>query len=122
MLSWLTFFLGLGLGHWLALGRDKRKEFNDKAIELHSKLYDYIKHENNSFLPSNKELDLFASYVPLYKRYRYKYHVKLFDNSVKSDSSSFSYDPRTGVTTIKSGYESQTKKLANKLLKYVERS
>jgi len=31
LVSLLTFFLGLILGHWLAIVRDKRKEFN-KAV------------------------------------------------------------------------------------------
>lgn len=32
--SALSFFLGLILGHWLALGRDKRKELNDAVAPV----------------------------------------------------------------------------------------
>jgi hypothetical protein len=49
ILSLLTFFLGLILGHWLAIGRDKRKEFNDNAVVLNSKLYDCIERDNTYF-------------------------------------------------------------------------
>jgi len=31
----ILFFAGLTLGNWLAIGRDKRKEFNEVADEVH---------------------------------------------------------------------------------------
>jgi hypothetical protein len=36
LISVLTFLLGLVLGHWLAIGRDKRKEFNAAAERFYA--------------------------------------------------------------------------------------
>lgn len=120
-LSLLTFFLGLGLGHWLAIGRDKRKEFNDKAVELNSKIYDYIEQENNYFLPSMKELTLFTSYIPLYRRWLYKKLLKRLDDSLSLDGKSCVYSPSYGIQTVIPDYESKTKVLVNKLIWHLER-
>lgn len=40
--SFLTFLLGLALGHWLAIGRDKRKEFNAAAQKFHAAFFQTI--------------------------------------------------------------------------------
>jgi hypothetical protein len=52
--SILTFLLGLILGHWLALGRDKRKEFNEASSRIYEKVYDYLKTNSKHHLPSLK--------------------------------------------------------------------
>jgi hypothetical protein len=36
--SILTFLIGLLVGNWLSIGRDKRKEFNDIAVPEYIKL------------------------------------------------------------------------------------
>jgi predicted DNA-binding protein YlxM (UPF0122 family) len=108
ILSLLTFFLGLILGHWLAIGRDKRKEFNDNAVVLNSKLYDCIERDNTYFLPTTKELRLFTSYVPLYRRWIYEKRVKQLSESLQNDEKATVYDPIEETTITDSGYVSLT--------------
>ena len=42
LVSALTFLLGLALGHWLAVGRDKRKEFNAAAEKFRATFFQPI--------------------------------------------------------------------------------
>lgn len=69
LLSLFTFFAGLLLGNRLAIGRDKRKEFNNVAQPIRAWLLDEI--ENPS--PYNKrltpiEIDPFVNCLPVWKR------------------------------------------------------
>jgi len=64
LVSFLTFLLGLILGHWLALGRDKRKEFNEAVAPIRN----WLLTEQNGPSPYNKrpslhEIDLFLHYL-----------------------------------------------------------
>ena len=121
-LSLVTFFLGLLLGHWLSIGRDKRKEFNEKALELNSKFYDYIEKDNDHFLPNIKDLTLFASYIPWRKRRLFINLVNQFNNSLSNDRKSKNIDPISGIPNIDPEYVSQTKVLVGKLRKYLKRT
>lgn len=65
----LTFFVGLGFGHWLELGRDKRQEFNETACPIREWLLSEIKNPSPmARSPSNIELDLFIQCLPFWKR------------------------------------------------------
>lgn len=65
----LTFFVGLGFGHWLALGRDKRQEFNETASPIREWLLGEIKSPSPmARSPSDIELDLFIQCLPFWKR------------------------------------------------------
>ena len=65
----LTFFVGLGLGHWLALGRDKRQEFNDAALPIREWLISEIKNPSPyASSPSDIKLDTFIQCLPVWKR------------------------------------------------------
>jgi hypothetical protein len=121
LLSLLTFFMGLGIGHWLALGRDKRKEFNEQATDLYSKIYDYIEKDNDYFLPSIKELRMFISYVPFHKRWLFKMSLEKFSDSLQNDKNSKTFDPIKGTVTVHPEYVSQTKVLAHKLCNHLKR-
>jgi hypothetical protein len=62
LLSFLTFFLGLFLGNRLALGRERRVEFNASAAPVRAWLLREIKQPANpSRWPDAIELDTFAS-------------------------------------------------------------
>lgn len=65
----LTFFVGLGFGHWLALGRDKRQEFNEAALPIREWLLCEIKSPSPmAHSPSDIELDIFIQCLPVWKR------------------------------------------------------
>lgn len=60
LLSILTFLLGLLLGNWLAIGRDKRKEFNEAAAPIRGWLIKEKDAPNPySACPSAQEFDCF---------------------------------------------------------------
>lgn len=64
LISVLSFLLGLILGHWLAIGRDKRKEFNEAAAPIRGWLLG-AKDSPNPYMqwPSEQELDRFSHYL-----------------------------------------------------------
>lgn len=65
----LTFFIGLGLGHWLALGRDKRREFNDAALPIREWLLGQIQRPSPmSHSPADIEIDLFIQCMPIWNQ------------------------------------------------------
>lgn len=69
LLGLLTFFIGLGLGHWLALGRDKRREFNDAALPIREWLLSQIQRPSPmSRFPADIDIDLFIQCLPIWKR------------------------------------------------------
>jgi len=117
----ITFLLGLLGGHHFALSRDKRKEFNEVAKELGSKFYTYFETDNSYYLPSTKELDLFASYVAFYKRNNYAKRVLQLSDSLRRDSESWTENPSTGEATQNSAYTSKTKEHALKVSSYFKR-
>lgn len=65
LLSLFTFFAGLFLGHHLALGRDKRKEFNELARPIREWLLSEINDPHPmSRGPAAIEVDAFTAYLP----------------------------------------------------------
>jgi len=65
----LGFFIGLGLGHWLALGRDKRREFNDAALPIREWLIGQINNPSPmAHYPAAIELDIFIQCLPFWSR------------------------------------------------------
>lgn len=62
VVSIATFALGLVLGHWLALGRDKRKEFNEAALPIRDWLLFALTHKHPfAHHPTDLQLDTFAN-------------------------------------------------------------
>ncbi|KEK26506.1 hypothetical protein SXM_3976 [Shewanella xiamenensis] len=79
LLSLLTFFLGLILGHWLSIGRDKRKEFNEAVIPVRAWLLREKESPNPySRLPSEEELDIFIHYLRPWQRGVFLKHLKSY--------------------------------------------
>ena len=42
--SFITLIIGIIFGNWQAIGRDKRKEFNNISVDLFTSLSNQIKH------------------------------------------------------------------------------
>jgi hypothetical protein len=73
----LTFFLGLLLGNWLALGREKRKEFNEAVAPVRSWLLmqrDELSPYNK--IPSRDELDLFVHHLSPWQRSSFRRNLE----------------------------------------------
>lgn len=84
-LSFLTFCLGLFLGHRLALWRDRRKEFNEIAEPLREVLLK----ERDSASPLAKglgviEADRLESLLPFWRRRTFRNDWKVYCESKKS--------------------------------------
>lgn len=121
LISLLTFFAGLLLGNRLAIGRDKRKEFNEIAFPLYKKISDYLADEQHNKLPTIDELKEIVHYLPVWKKTGY---MTLLDNLKKDlakDSDAIKYDPVLEEVTIQNGYVSKTATSAASLIKYLKR-
>jgi hypothetical protein len=73
LLSLLTFFLGLILGHRLTLWRDKRKEFNEIAQPIRVKLLNE-REAVDTIVPGPSEIDAdqLEGMLPLWNRRRFR--------------------------------------------------
>lgn len=79
LVSFLTFLLGLALGHWLAIGRDKRKEFNDAATSIRSWLLG-AKDSPDPYSPwpSEQEFDRFINYLGPWQQSTFRKHLDIY--------------------------------------------
>ena len=69
LISLLTFFIGLAAGHWLALGRDKRVEFNSAARPIRAWLISLASNPTPHYTrPTEIEFDIFIQKLPFWKR------------------------------------------------------
>lgn len=76
----INFLLGLLVGHWLAIGRDKRKEFNQAAMPIRTALLQQLHGlPNKSFRPdavSNDQFVAFSDFVGAFSSSKYLREVK----------------------------------------------
>lgn len=79
LVSLLTFLLGLLLGNWLAIGRDKRKEFNEAVAPIRSWLL-RAKDSPDPFSrwPSDQEVDRFVHYLAPWRRAKFMAHLERY--------------------------------------------
>jgi hypothetical protein len=119
ILSLACFFIGLYIGNKLAIGRDRRKEFNkisENAFITLNKQIEHLKFGSpgqciNDFL-------LIDSYVPFYKRWFFRKHVKNYKEA-QQDLSIF--DLKTGSATFNQEKMAQLSSSAKALLCYLSR-
>lgn len=116
VLGWsvLSFFLGLFLGHRLALGRDKRREFNDAALPIRTWLLHEIERPGWR-RPSAIELDTFIAYLSWRHRRRFR---SLYEAYVAEEDAQRKNDGYGGHYY---GDQDQLVRLARSLLRCTER-
>lgn len=79
LLSFLTFLLGLLLGNWLAIGRDKRKEFNEAVTPIRGWLLRARdKPSPYDRWPSEQEVDRFIHYLLPWQRSGFKKRLRRY--------------------------------------------
>lgn len=97
-LGWsvLSFFLGLLLGHWLAIGRDRRKEFNESAAPVREWILRQLDRPEGALSeqPTLMERDAFVQRLGFRKRARFS---RLFAEMNDEYSRNLRQDPETGV-------------------------
>lgn len=83
LISLFTFLLGYLLGHWLAIGRDKRKEFNAAVAPIREWLLRVSKVPHPAQKrPSHAELDAYSCRLGRLQRKRFNSLLEAYDNSV----------------------------------------
>ncbi len=117
LISFLTFLLGLLLGNWLAIGRDKRKEFNDAVGPVRSWLLmqrDELSPYNKS--PSRDEIDLFVHYLRPWQRSSFRLNLEKYRAACQAAM----YQDDAGQAFYRTDVPELHQELA-RLLKYVDR-
>jgi hypothetical protein len=95
LLSLLTFFIGLFVGNRFAIGRDKRKEFNQATSPIYYKLKDFLKHNEVHYIPPISELENVEEYFSIWTRRKYTSLVtKLKEANERLEKPT--YDPSSG--------------------------
>jgi hypothetical protein len=97
VISLVTFVLGLVVGNKQAIGRDKRKEFN----EISKAAFVGLNKQLKSIALGNEgdnidEFLLIEAYIPFYKRNNFRVHVKRYKDAIQGIST---YDVETGTVS-----------------------
>lgn len=114
----VSFVVGVAVGwagHWLALRRDKRKEFNEAAVPLRKWLLGQAKRSNvYADEPSEIQLDTFKSYLSRGKRTRFEAGLRNLESMLQD------YQPNKGDEPILNDPAS-VQESAEKLLSFTAR-
>ncbi len=95
---WSSAFTAFGflIGNRLALGRDKRKEFNKIVNPLYVDMRNQIDHGSKFIEIKTDQWSVLERYIPSYKRRRFRRCIKIYQDSKMGLSD---YDPKTGIYT-----------------------
>ena len=119
ILSLATFFVGLYLGNKQAIGRDRRKEFNEISEDAFIALNKQIE-QLKAGLPGQRVSDflLIYNYVPFYKRWLFRRHIERYKKAQQDLST---YHVETGTCTYNQEKMAQLTSSAKVLLCYLKR-
>lgn len=108
--------VGLLVGNWLAIGRDKRKEFNEAAQPIRAWLLSEVEQPSPYSPPPNVvQIDAFVSYLPFWKRRGFLKAYKRQDCARRDAVETDSY----GQSSYKD--DNHIKKWLNTLLRYTKK-
>jgi hypothetical protein len=116
LLSLLTFFLGLFIGHKLSLNRARRQEFNEAAIPIRTWLLSEI--DGPSSIrprPSSIDFDAFVSCMSWWQRSRFQAAMKR-QNAVRQSSEAIN-----GYGEVLYPHSGELKDALRDCLRYTER-
>lgn len=119
ILSLVTFFIGLYVGNKQAIGRDRRKEFNDLSEAAFISLNKQIA-QLSAGLPGECANDflLIHNYIPFYKRWLFRRHIERYERAQQNLST---YQVKTGTVTFDREKMTQLSSSAKALLAYLKR-
>ncbi|XWN38044.1 MAG: hypothetical protein ROO71_03740 [Balneola sp.] len=90
MMDIIIFLAGLVIGNWLAIGRDKRKEFNEVADEVYLALIKEKECIGSKGIvingPNENSLEILKRRVPFYKKESLKKALRKYKNSRSSSN------------------------------------
>jgi hypothetical protein len=114
-----TAAIGFLAGHFLAIGRDRRKEFNEAAKVINEKLFKERRNPTPlASVPSDTERDVFAQHLFFVKRRNFYYAVEKY-NKIKEDADIRMLEGVIGCGRYKN--ESLIINEINNLLRYTKR-
>jgi hypothetical protein len=116
--SLVSVFVGLLIGNWLAIGRDKRKEFNNISLDLFTSLSRQLEHGRYITPADTAVCLLIEPHIPIYKRGLFRKCVRSYENAQQGIST---YEPATGTVTFDEEKLKHLASCAKKLLSYVKR-
>ena len=119
VLGLATFLIGLYLGNKQAIGRDRRKEFNELSQDAFVALNKQIEQTKHG-LPGQSVADflLLYNYIPIYKRWLFRRHVKKYNNAHQDLST---YHVESATVTFNQQKMAQLNSSAKALLCYLTR-
>jgi hypothetical protein len=113
--SVVTFVGGLLVGNWLAIGRDKRKEWNELTRECFKGLHLQIESEGQRGTLDG-DLVIIETYIPFYKKYFYRRCLKKYQSTINKTYGE--YDPQLGMSKINHENCKQAVIFSKALLRY----
>jgi len=119
MIELAIFALGTLFGNKLAIGRDKRKEFNqlsESSLAALTRQIESIEHGNPG--QGLGDLMLLESYMPFYKRGLFRMHVKKYREALNCIGS---YDENTATVSFDTEKLSILGRRAKNLRSYLHR-
>lgn len=109
--------IGILIGNRLALGREKRKEFNEMVNPLYANIRNQMEKKASFVKIESDQWHIIERYIPWYKRRFFSRCIKRYEDSTKM---LVKYDPKTGIYTHKKARVEVHINASKKLLKYLE--
>lgn len=120
-ISLITFLLGLLIGNRLAIGRDRRKEFNEFTYPLYRKIISFLDGNSHVELPEIETLERVVDYLPYRKTRSYNSHIHRLKTEMEMEREFVAFDYDKQKTVIKPGYIPKKDEILNDLLPYLRR-
>ena len=119
--SSITFLLGLLIGNWMAIGRDRRREFNETATPLYKKLISYLDKEGYKELPPIEDIEHAIEYMRGLKRHRYKALMVELKEELALERQATSWDQKNQKIVVKTSYQPKKNEIIKSIVKLLRR-